>query len=68
MKIGAIKVDTPKAQPHEIPEVGKTLKSGTILEISNTQNYSTISRTKRVNHVTTFKNAPIFSHWKRQKI
>ena len=60
IKIGTIKADNPRAQPHEIPEVGKTPKNGTILEIPSIHNYNAISRTKRVNHVNTFKNAPNF--------
>ena len=60
IKIDTIKADKPRAQPHEIPEVGKTTKSGTILEIPSTHNYNAISRIKRVNHMNTFKNTPNF--------
>ena len=58
IKIGKIKVNTTDAQPHVIPEVVKTLKSGIRMEITGTQKYHTRSITKRVNHVTTFKNVP----------
>ena len=58
MKIGTIKADTPKSQPHDILEVGKTTKSVIRVEITSTYKYNTRSSTKRVNHVTNFKNAP----------
>ena len=56
MNIGTIKADTPKEKPRDIPEVDKTLKSGTRVEIPITRNYNTRSRTKIINHVTTFKD------------
>ena len=46
---------------------GKIPKTGTIIERPSTHNYNTISRTNSVNHVTTFKNAPNFFQWNRQK-
>ena len=58
MKIGRIKLDIPDAQPHVIPEVGKTPKSGIRMERTSTHKYNTRSNTKRVNHVTSFKNSP----------
>ena len=61
MKIGTIKIDTPEAQPRVIPEVDKTPKSDIIVYRTSTHKYNTISITKRVNLVTTFKNAPVFS-------
>ena len=58
MKIGTIKADTPEAHLHVIPEVEKTPKSDIGVERTSTHKYNTRSSTKRVNHVTTFKNAP----------
>ena len=58
MKIGTIKADTVKWKPHEIPEVEKAPKIGIRVEIFSTRHYNTRSSTKRINHVTTFKNAP----------
>ena len=58
MKIGTIKADTPKVQPHEIQEVGKTPKGGIRVEITTKHKYNIISSTKRFNHMTTFKFAP----------
>ena len=60
MKIGTIKANIPKTQPHDIPEVGKHQKLRTKVESTSTHNYNTISKTKRVNHVNTFKKALIF--------
>ena len=60
MKIVTIKEKTPEAQNHDIPEVGKTTKTFTIVERPSTHKYNTISRNKRVNHVITFKNSPNF--------
>ena len=45
-------------RPHVIPEMEKTPKSDIVMEITSTHKYNTRSSTKRVNHVTTFKNAP----------
>ena len=58
MKIGKIKADTPEAQIHVIPKGGKKPKIEIIVEINSTQKHNTRSSTKRVNHVTTLKNAP----------
>ena len=58
MKIGKIKSDTPEAQPHMISEVEERPKSDIVVEIAITHKYNTRSSTKRLNHVTTFKNAP----------
>ena len=41
-----------------IPEVDKTPKSDIIVERTSINKYNTISRTKRVNYVTAFKNSP----------
>ena len=41
-----------------IPEVEKTPKGDIILGITITHKYNTRSSTKRINHVTTFLNAP----------
>ena len=41
-----------------ITEVEETTKSDTRVERTATHKYNTRSSTKRVNHVTTFKNAP----------
>ena len=49
-------MDTLEAPSHVIPEVEKTPKGDIILEITITHKYNIISSTKRVNHVTTFKN------------
>ena len=51
-------MDTPEAHPHVFPEVEETPKSEIRVERTSTNKYNTISSTKRVNHVTTFKNAP----------
>ena len=58
MIIGKIKSDTPEPQHHAIPEVGEKPKSYIIVERTGTHKYNTRSSTKRVNHVTTFKNVP----------
>ena len=58
MNIGEIKSDTPESQPRMIPEVDKTQKRENIVERTSSQKYNTRSSTKRVNHVSTFKNAP----------
>ena len=57
MRIGKIKADTTEQKPRVIPEVEKLPKSDTRVEITGTHKYNTGSSTKRVNHVTTFKNA-----------
>ena len=57
MKIEEIKVDAPEAQSHVIPEVYKTPKSDIRVGKSSTHKYNTRLSTKRINHVTTFKNA-----------
>ena len=53
-----IKADTPEPHPQVIPEVDKTPRSDTRVEITSTQKYNTRSSTNRFNHATTFKNAP----------
>ena len=58
IKGGKIKVDTPEAQLHVIPEVEKSSKSDIIVEITITHKYNNRSSTKRVDHATTFKNEP----------
>ena len=58
MKTGKVKAYTPESQTHMIPEVYKTPKRDVIVERTSTHKYNTISSTNRVNHVTTFKNAP----------
>ena len=58
LRIGEIKMDTLKPQYHLIPEEGKSQKSSIIVARTITHKYTTRSITKRVNHVTTFKNAP----------
>ena len=58
-------IDTPETQPHVFPEVEITTKSETRVEINSTHNYNTRSSTKRVNHATTFKNAPKMFKWTR---
>ena len=60
MGIGKIKADTPETQPHLILEFDKTSKSDIRVEITSTNKYNTRSSTKRVNHVTPFKNSPNF--------
>ena len=55
IKIGTIKEDTSETQPHDISEVKQIPKTGTRVDITSTHKYKNISRTKRVNHVTTFK-------------
>ena len=58
MKIGKIKANTLEAHPHVILEVWEIPKSDIRVEIISTHKYNTISITKRVNHLTNFKNAP----------
>ena len=58
LKVGERKVNTLYAQPYVIPEVGKTLKSDIRMERTSTHKYNMRSIIYRVNHVTTFKNAP----------
>ena len=58
MRFGKIKVDTSEPQPHMVPEVEKPQKSDIRVKITGTHNYKTMASTKRVNHVTTFKNTP----------
>ena len=58
MRIGKIKADTSEAQHHLILEVEVTPKIDIRVERTGTQKYNIWSITKRVNHVTTFKNAP----------
>ena len=58
MEIGKIEVDTSEAQTCLNPEVDKTPKCDIILERTSTHKYNTISSTKIVNYVTTFKNLP----------
>ena len=58
MRIGKRKADTPEPQPFVIPEVYKTPKTDIRVEITSTHKYNTMSITKIVNHVTTFKSAP----------
>ena len=41
MKIGKIKVDTPDAKPHVIPEVEKAPESDIRVEITSTHKYNT---------------------------
>ena len=53
-----IKADTPEPQTHLIPEVEKLQKSDIGVKITGANKYKTSSSTKRVNYVTTFKNAP----------
>ena len=53
-----IKADTTDPRPRVIPEVEKPQKSDIRLKVTSTYKYKTSSSTKRVNHVTTFKNAP----------
>ena len=57
MEIGKIEADTSEAHTCVNPEVDKTPKCDIILERTSTHKYNTISSTKGVNHVTTFKNA-----------
>ena len=45
-------------KPHVIPEVDKTPKIDTRVEITITNKYNTRSSTKRINHVITFENSP----------
>ena len=52
------KWDTPEAQSHVIPEVGKTQKSDISMERNGPHKYNTRSSTNRVSHVKTFKTAP----------
>ena len=58
MEIGEIKADTPEAHPRVISYLDRTSKSDIRVGKNTTHKYNTISSTKRVNHVTTFKNAP----------
>ena len=51
-------MDTPEAQTHVIPVVEKTPESVIRVERTSTHNYNTSLSTKRVKHVTNFKNAP----------
>ena len=55
MTIEEEKADTPKAQPHVIPEVERLQISDIIMNRNGPHKYNTRSSTKRVNHVTTFK-------------
>ena len=52
------KGDTPEAQPHVIPEVGKMQKSDISVEINGSHKDNNRSSTRRDNHVTTFKTSP----------
>ena len=60
MKMIIIKSDTPESDPHNIPEFGKTPKSGIWVERKSTYQYKTRSIINRVNYVTTFKNEHYF--------
>ena len=51
-------MDTAKAQPRVTPVLEKPQKSNNGMERNGQYKYNTISSTNRVNHVTTFKNAP----------
>ena len=61
MRIGIIKADTLELYPHVIPEADKPTKRDIRVERTGTNKYNTRSSTKRVNYVTTFKNAPNMS-------
>ena len=58
MRIEKIKVNTPEAQNHLIPELEKPPKSDTRMEKTGTHKYRSRPITKRINNTTTFKNAP----------
>ena len=58
IKVDTVKEATQEVQSHVIPEVGIIPKTDTRVYITSAQKYNTISRTKRSNHITTFKNAP----------
>ena len=60
MKIDTIKESTPESQPHVVPKVVIITKDCTRMDIPRAHKYNTRSTTKRVNHVTKFKNAPNF--------
>ena len=51
------KTDTSEAQPHGISEVEKPQRNDIKIYRHRPHKYNTRSRTKRVNHVTTFKTA-----------
>ena len=51
-------MDTPKVQPHVIPEIEKPQISYIRIEIKGPHKYNTRSSTKRVNHVKKFKTVP----------
>ena len=57
-RIGITQADILEPQPHTTPEVEKLQKRYIIVKRTDTHKYKTRSSTKRVNHVTTFKNAP----------
>ena len=57
MKIDTIKEAAPESQPCVIPKVKKT-ETVTRVDRYSAHKYSTRSRTKRFNHMNTFKNAP----------
>ena len=61
MIIEKIEVDSPEAQPYVIPEFEKMPKHYIRVERAITHNCNTISSTKRVNYVTTFKNFLTYS-------
>ena len=67
MKIGTIKADTPKVQPHDILESEKTPKSG--IRLKNLQH--TIITPDQAQIESTMwplsKMHPGVFHWKRQK-
>ena len=52
------KGDTQEPQPHLIPEMEKLEKRDIGMARTGTHKYNTRSSTKRVNHMTTFKNTP----------
>ena len=62
IKIRKIKINTPEEKSRVIPKMEEITKSDIEVERTSTYNYNTISSTKRVNHVTTFKNAPKHFH------
>ena len=55
MRFGRIKLDTPEPLPHVVPEKKQQINKDIIRAIKGTHKYNTRSK---VNHVTTFKNAP----------
>ena len=59
--MGTIKVDTPEAQPHVIPEVEKHEKVASDWK----EPVHSFITPGQVNNVPTFKNAPNFFHWKQ---